>query len=103
MEGTLAARAANRPNLIITGIDGGSQAFSYISGPSQMKLSMAQSFYEMAYLSVFYAHQHLAGGKTPRLVITPTYAVTESMLKDGLPDDFDVPGRAEALGWTRAV
>lgn len=103
VEGTLAARAANRPNLIITGIDGGSQAFSYISGPSQMKLSMAQSFYEMAYLSVFYAHQHLAGAKTPRLVITPTYAVTESMLKDGLPDDFDVPGRAETLGWTRAV
>ncbi|SIQ96079.1 monosaccharide ABC transporter substrate-binding protein, CUT2 family [Rhizobium sp. RU20A] len=103
VEGTLAARAADRPNLIITGIDGGSQAFSYIAGPSQLKLSMAQSFYEMAYLAVLYAHQHLAGGKIPRLVITPTYAVTESMLKDGIPDDFDVPGRAEALGWTRAV
>ncbi|MFB2551992.1 sugar ABC transporter substrate-binding protein [Ensifer soli] len=103
VEGTLAARAADRPNLIITGIDGGSQAFSYIAGPSQLKLSMAQSFYEMAYLAVLYAHQHLAGGKTPRLVITPTYAVTETMLKDGLPDDFDVPGRAAELGWTRAV
>lgn len=103
VEGTLAARAADRPNLVITGIDGGSQAFSYIAGPSQLKLSMAQSFYEMAYLSVFYAHQHLEGKKTPRLVVTPTYAVDQSMLKDGLPDDFDVPGRAAELGWVRAV
>jgi ribose transport system substrate-binding protein len=103
VEGTLAARAANKQNLIITGIDGGSQAFNYIAGPSQLKLSMAQSFYEMAYLSVFYAHQHLAGQKTPRLVVTPTYAVEEGMLKDGIPDDFDVPGRADQLGWVRAV
>jgi ribose transport system substrate-binding protein len=103
VEGTLAARAADRPNLIITGIDGGSQAFSYIAAPSQLKLSMAQSFYEMAYLSVFYAHQHLEGKKTPRLVVTPTYAVDQSMLKDNIPDDFDVPGRAAELGWVRAV
>ncbi|MDO6966899.1 sugar ABC transporter substrate-binding protein [Rhizobium alvei] len=103
VEGTLAARAANKPDLIITGIDGGSQAFTYIAGPSQLKLSMAQSFYEMAYLSVFYAQQHLSGKKTPRLVITPTYAVDESMLKAGIPDDFDVPGRAAELGWVRAV
>jgi len=103
VEGTLAARAADRPNLIITGIDGGSQAFNYIAAPSQLKLSMAQSFYEMAYLSVFYAHQHLEGKKTPRLVVTPTYAVDQSMLKDSIPDDFDVPGRGAELGWVRAV
>lgn len=103
VEGTLAARAADRPNLIITGIDGGSQAFNYIAAPSQLKLSMAQSFYEMAYLSVFYAHQHLEGKKTPRLVVTPTYAVEQSMLKDSIPDDFDVPGRGAELGWVRAV
>ncbi len=103
VEGTLAARAADRPDLIITGIDGGSQAFNYIAAGSQLKLTMAQSFYEMAYLCVLYAHEHLAGRKTPRTVITPAYAVTQELLKAGLPDDYDVPGRAEALGWARAV
>ncbi|WP_111431887.1 sugar ABC transporter substrate-binding protein [Rhodobacteraceae bacterium DSL-40] len=103
VEGTLAARSANRPDLILTGIDGGSQAFNYIAGGTPLKLSMAQSFYEMAYMCVFYAHEHLAGRKSPRLIITPTYAVEQDMLADGIPDDFDVPGRAAELGWTRAV
>jgi ribose transport system substrate-binding protein len=103
VEGTLAARAADRPKLILTGIDGGSQAFNYIAGGSQLKLSMAQSFYEMAYLAVLYAHEHKAGRNTPRTVITPTYAVTQPMLTKGIPDDFDVPGHATKLGWTRAV
>lgn len=103
VEGTLAARAADRTDLIITGIDGGSQAFNYIASDTPLKLSMAQSFYTMAYLNVLYAHEHLAGRKTPRLVITPTFAVTSEMLVDDLPDDFDVPGRARELGWVRAV
>lgn len=103
VEGTLAARAAGRADLILTGIDGGSQAFNYIAADTPLKLSMAQSFYEMAYAGVFYAHEALAGRKTPRLVITPTYAVTHDMLKDGIPDDYDVPGRAGELGWTRAL
>jgi ribose transport system substrate-binding protein len=64
---------------------------------------MAQSFYEMAYLSVFYAHQYKAGKKAPRTIITPSYAVVQSMLTKGIPDDFDVPGRAAKLGWTRAL
>ena len=64
---------------------------------------MAQSFFEMAYLDVFYAHELKAGRKTPRTIITPTYAVTQEMLKTGIPDDFDVPGQADKLGWTRAV
>lgn len=103
VEGTLAARAAERTNLILTGIDGGSQAFNYIASNAQLKLSMAQSFYEMAYLCVFYAHQFKQGKKTPRTVITPTYAVTQAQLLKAVPDDYDVPGRASQLGWTRAV
>lgn len=103
VEGTLAARAAGRSDLIITGIDGGSQAFNYIAGGTPLKLSMAQSFYEMAYSSVFWAHEKLAGRNTPRLVVTPTYAVTQEMLTAGIPDDYDVPGRANELGWTRAL
>ena len=103
VEGTLAARAAGRDDLILTGIDGGSQAFNYIASDTPLKLSMAQSFFEMAYASVFYAHEALAGRKTPRLVITPTYAVVAEMLAGGIPDDFDVPGRGAELGWIRAV
>ncbi len=103
VEGTLAARAADRPNLILTGIDGGSQAFNYIQAGSQLKLSMAQTFYEMAYLCVLYAHEHKAGRPTPRTVITPTYAVTKPMLAKGIPDDYDVPGHGDKLGWVRAV
>ena len=103
VEGTLASRSADRPNLILTGIDGGSQAFNYIASGTQLKLSMAQSFYEMAYLAVLYAHEHKAGRKTPRTIITPTYAVTQPMLAKGIPDDYDVPGHAERLGWVRAV
>lgn len=103
VEGTLAAKAAGRDNLILTGIDGGSQAFNYIAGDTPLKLSMAQSFYEMAYANVLYAHEHLAGRPAPRLIVTPTYAVTKDMLTDSIPDDFDVPGRAQELGWVRAV
>jgi ribose transport system substrate-binding protein len=101
--GALAARAANRPNLILTGIDGGTQAFSYIAGGSALKLSMAQSFYEEAFLALYYAHELLAGRKAPRLVIAPVYAVTKDMLKNGIPDNYDVPGEAAKLGWTRAL
>ena len=103
VEGTLAARAADRPNLILTGIDGGSQAFNYIKAGSQLKLSMAQTFYEMAYQCVLYAHEMKAGRKTPRTVITPVYAVTQSMLKGAIPDDYDMPGHGAQLGWTRAL
>ncbi|EKE74324.1 MULTISPECIES: sugar ABC transporter substrate-binding protein [Roseobacteraceae] len=103
VEGTLAARAAGRNDLILTGIDGGSQAFNYIAADTPLKLSMAQSFYEMAYLDVFYAHELLAGRNTPRLISTPTYAVTKDMLQDGIPDNFDVPGEAEKMGWSRAL
>lgn len=103
VEGTLAARAANRNDIILTGIDGGSQAFNYIGGDTPLKLSMAQSFYEMAYSCVFYAQEHLAGRNAPRLIVTPTYGVTKEMLQAGIPDDFDVPGRAAELGWLRAL
>lgn len=103
VEGTLAARAAGRADLILTGIDGGSQAFNYIAADTPLKLSMAQSFYEMAYADVFYAHEMLAGRKVPRLIITPTYAVVHDMLQDGIPDNFDVPGEGEKLGWSRAL
>jgi ribose transport system substrate-binding protein len=109
MEGALAIKAAGRENEIFTtGIDGGVQAFEYIKAKGvPMALSMAQSMYLMAYMNVYYAHQYLAGNKVPRLVISPTYAVTEETIKDLDPkvvgDQYDRPGEAEKLGWERAL
>jgi ribose transport system substrate-binding protein len=104
IEGALAVKAAHRPNVFLTGIDGGKQSFEYIKAGTPMVLSMAQSFYEMTYLDVLFAHQLLSGQSVPRLVISPVYAITKEMLTgDTLPDDYDVPGHADKLGWKRAL
>jgi ribose transport system substrate-binding protein len=102
IEGALAIRAANR-KIITTGIDGGRQAFEYIKSGSPMVLSMAQSFYEMAYMNVLYAHEKLAGREAPRFIISSTYAVTQDKLGKELPDNYDQPGEADKLGWQRAL
>lgn len=103
-EGTLAIRAAGR-DVIITGIDGGKQSFEYIKAGSPFKLTMAQSFYEMAYMNAFYAQEVAAGRQAPRFVITSTYAVTKELLDalKTIPDDYDIPGVAATLGWHRVL
>lgn len=103
-EGTLAIRASGK-KVFITGIDGGRQSFEYIKAGSPFAMTMAQSFYEMAYMNAFYAHEVVAGRKAPRFVITPSYAVTQDSLKDlkELPDTYDQPGEAIKLGWARAL
>ncbi|MCK1708332.1 sugar ABC transporter substrate-binding protein [Bradyrhizobium sp. 143] len=72
----LAIRAAGRCNIFATGIDGGSEAFEYIKSGSAFCFTVAQSFYEEAYLSVYYAHEVLAGRRAPRIIVNPAYAVT---------------------------
>ncbi|WP_112310703.1 sugar ABC transporter substrate-binding protein [Pseudogemmobacter bohemicus] len=103
-EGMLAIRAAGR-NTIITGIDGGQQSFEYIKADSPFKITIAQSFYEMAYMNAFFAHEVAAGRGAPRFIITPSYAVTKDMLDklDTIPDNYDVPGEAAKLGWNRVL
>jgi ribose transport system substrate-binding protein len=103
MAGALALHAAGKKDVFTVGIDGGQQVFNYIKSGVGVRLSMAQSFYTMAMLDVYYAHQFLEGHKAPRIIITPTYAVTQDMLKNGMPNDYDVPGHAEKLGWKRAL
>lgn len=103
MEGALAIRAAGKGGVFTTGIDGGKQVFTHINSDTGVALSMAQSFYEMAQLNVYYAHEVLAGRKAPRIITTPVYAVTKDVLKGEVPDDYDVPGRAQQLGWQRAL
>jgi ribose transport system substrate-binding protein len=102
-EGALAIKAAGRPNVFTTGIDGGRQAFEYIKSGSPMVLTMAQSFYEMAYMNVLYAHEKLAGREAPRFIITATYPVTKDKLPGALPDNYDQPGEADKLGWQRVL
>lgn len=105
VEGALAVRAAGKEDqIMITGIDGGKQAFEWIKAGSSLKITMGQSLYEVSWLNVQFAHQFLAGNPVPRLVISPVYPVEQAQLADiEIPDDFDHPGRAQELGWTRAL
>ncbi|MCP4398212.1 MAG: sugar ABC transporter substrate-binding protein, partial [bacterium] len=75
-----------------------------IKSDTPFKMTMAQSIYSMSYMSVFYAHKHLAGEQVPRTVIAPVYEVTKEML-EGLdnPEDYDVPGVAAQFGWKRTL
>lgn len=66
-------------------------------------MTLAQSFYEMAYMNAFYAHEVIAGRKAPRFIITPAYAVTKESLNGAIPDNYDQPGEASKLGWTRVL
>lgn len=103
-EGTLAIRASGR-DVMITGIDGGQQSFEYIAAGTAFKMTMAQSFYEMAYMNAFYAHELAAGRQAPRFIITPSYAVTQDNLihLDEIPDNYDQPGEAQKIGWQRVL
>ncbi len=109
MEGALAARSAGRQGEIFTtGIDGGTNAFTYIKGDkTAMKFTAAQSMWAMAYMSVFYASEYLKGNKVPRLVISPVYGITDKELKDvdikKYGDTYDHPGVARKLGWKRSL
>jgi ribose transport system substrate-binding protein len=99
----LAIRAAGRDKIFATGIDGGKQAFEYIKSGSAFCYTMAESFYEEAYLNVYYAHEVLAGRSAPRIIINPAYGVTKDMLSGDIPDDYDQPGVADKLGWRRTL
>lgn len=99
MEGALALQAAGKTHVFTTGIVGGKQVFTHLNSGIGVALSMAHSFYEMASICVFYAYETRAGRKAPRVAITPVHAE----LKGTEPDDYDVPGKAPALGWARAL
>jgi len=109
MEGALAIKTAGREGEIFTtGIDGGTRAFEFIQGDkTSMKFTGAQSMWLMAYMSVYYASEHLQGHKVPRLVVSPVYAITAKEL-EGVDiktygDTYDHPGNANKLGWKRAL
>ena len=109
MEGALAIKNAGRlGEIFTTGIDGGTNAFTYIKGDkTAMKFTAAQSMWAMAYMSVYYASEYLKGHKVPRLVISPVYAITAEELKNvdvkKYGDTYDHPGVARKLGWKRSL
>jgi ribose transport system substrate-binding protein len=109
MEGALAIKNAGRQDEIFTtGIDGGTNAFTYIKGgKTAMKFTAAQSMWAMAYMSAFYASEYLKGNKVPRLVISPVYGITDKELKNvdikKYGDTYDHPGNATKLGWKRSL
>lgn len=102
IEATLAVLAAHRNDMFVTGIDGGRQAFEYIQSGAPFFFTVAQSFYQEAYQSVYYAHEFLAGRQSPRLVVNRAYGVTQESLsnrKSGDVENWDQYGIAEKLGW----
>ena len=106
MEAGLAALAAGRPDVIITGIDGGAAAFENIRSGGPFKATVTQSFFAQAAAPVYYAHQLLQGNPVPRTVLHPSYLVTAADLEGHDPDlaaRYDEPGIAEQLGWQRVL
>lgn len=106
MEASLAIMAAGKADTIFTvGADGGSAAFEVLRSGGPFVYTVAQSFYVQAYNIVAFAHRHLNGGAVPRVVVEPVFAVDKAMLDAAgeRANDYDKPGVAAELGWTRAL
>jgi ribose transport system substrate-binding protein len=102
IEATLAVMAAQRNDMFVTGIDGGKQAFEYIQSGTPFFFTVAQSFYQEAYQSIYFAHEFLAGRQSPRLVVNKAYGVTQENLANregGDIENWDQFGVADKLGW----
>lgn len=107
METALAIKSAGRQNEIFTvGIDGGLESYSYIKR-TPMAATVTQDLWNMTYMAVYYAHQHLQGKKVPRVIITPSYLVTEDDLKQVKDlkalEYIDKPGVAKKFGFERKL
>ncbi|GAB5469304.1 MAG: sugar ABC transporter substrate-binding protein [Rhodospirillales bacterium] len=106
IEATLAMRAAGRDDMFVTGIDGGRQAFEYIKAGTQFVFTVAQSFFQESYYSVYFAHQYLGGRPAPRFVINSAYAVTQESLENLSVEEAAMYGRfgkAREFGWQRVA
>jgi len=106
IEATLAMRAAGRDDMFVTGMDGGRQAFEYIKAGTNFVYTAAQSFFQEAYYSVYFAHEYLAGRSAPRFVINSAYAVDQAALENLSVEEaamFDRFGKAREFGWKRVA
>lgn len=107
MEASLAGLTAGRSpdNFFTTGIDGGKAAFEVLRSGGPFSFTVTQNFYTQAYDAVKFAVQHLNGESVPRIVLHPSYAVTKEMLDAAgeRANEYDKPGVADELGWTRVL
>lgn len=106
MEASLAVMAAGKADSIFTtGVDGGPAAFEVIRSGGPFSYTCAQSFYSQAYDLMYFAHRYLDGQPVPRMVINPVYGVTREMLEvaGDRANEYDKPGVAAELGWSRIL
>lgn len=113
----LAVTAATRPEIVYTGSDGGEECYKKMQQyPDQFVMTLAESVYAMPTQLVGYAITNLNGGRIPRIVMSPGYAITSDMILDvdsikdktttvngetktawELALDYDLPSYTEAL------
>jgi ribose transport system substrate-binding protein len=113
----LAVTAATRPEIMYTGSDGGEECYTKMQQyPNQFVMTLAESVYAMPNQLVGYAITSISGGRVPRIVMSPGYAITSSMILDvysikdatgtvggqsktawALVLDYDLPGYTDAL------
>lgn len=113
----LAVTATTRPEIVYTGSDGGEECYKKMQQyPDQFVMTLAESVYAMPTQLVGYAITNIDGGRVPRIVMSPGYAITSSMItdvfsiKDRTTDmdgqtktawelalDYDLPGYTDAL------
>lgn len=113
----LAVTAATRPEIVYTGSDGGEECYKKMQQyPEQFVMTLAESVFAMPTQLVGYAITNLEGGRIPRIVMSPGYAITSDMILDvdsikdktttvngetktawQLALDYDLPGYTEAL------
>jgi ribose transport system substrate-binding protein len=113
----LVVTAATRPEIIYTGSDGGEECYKKMQQyPDQFVMTLGESIFAMPTQLVGYAMTSLKGGRVPRIVMAPGYAITSKMILDvysvenrtatidgqtktawQLTLDYDLPGYTETL------
>jgi len=113
----LVVTAATRPEIVYTGSDGGEECYKKMQQyPDQFVMTLGESIFAMPTQLVGYAMTSLKGGRVPRIVMAPGYAITSKMIQDvysvenktasidgqtktawQLTLDYDLPGYTETL------
>lgn len=91
----LEATATARPEIVYVGSDGGKQCFEKMAAyPDQFMMTVGESVYAMPEQLVGYAMDVIEGGRVPRIVMAPAYAITGEMIRDAYSiKDYAVDGK----------
>lgn len=102
----LAVTAQTRPEIIYTGSDGGEECYKKMQQyPDQFVMTLAESVYAMPTQLVGYAVTSINGGRVPRIVMSPGYAITSDMILavDSIKDEKTAVDGAEKTAWELAL